>query len=95
MRIVNADLVKLLLENGWRRAKSTLKGGSATFTKRGAVITLNAPTVELLDRLYSQGHRDGWERGAYEEMTCEDVEPVVHKFDPDGPEIPDLAPEDE
>lgn len=91
MRLVSASLVKLLLEGGWRRAKSTLRE-SMTFTKRGAVITLNAPTVELLDRLYAKGHRDGWERGAYEEMTQEDVEPT-HKLDPDGPEIPDWQPD--
>ena len=40
-------------------------------------ITLDPVVLELLDRMYCAGHRQGWERGAYEEQQQEDVEPDV------------------
>lgn len=35
-------------------------------------LCLSPHVLELLDKVYAQGHRDGWERGAYEELTKED-----------------------
>lgn len=38
--------------------------------------------LEIFDRMYCEGHRDGWERGAYEEQQQEDVGPdVLEKLD--------------
>jgi hypothetical protein len=82
MRIVAKDIEKILMAEGWRKGR----GG---WWKNGSVVSLNDDTCALFDRFYSNGHREGWERGAYEEMTQEDAEPG-HKLDPDGPEIPDL-----
>lgn len=92
MRLVIADLVKALKEEGWK------KGRDGAFRKGDARLQLDGPTVALIDRFYAQGHRAGWERGAYEEQQKEDVEPALeeirHNLDPNGPEIPDYIEPD-
>ena len=40
--------------------------------RRGIVI--DEELLALIDKLYAKGFTDGFERGAYEEMTQEDVE---------------------
>jgi hypothetical protein len=48
-------------------------------------IFLSEALLELIDKIYSHGHVDGWERGAYEEQQQEDVGPeieeILHKLD--------------
>lgn len=39
----------------------------------GVSLRITPLFEELLDKVYAAGHRDGWERGAYEELTKEDV----------------------
>ena len=82
---MRGDLRKVLLANGW-------KLGHTFFNKGHARLRLDDETVQLIDRFYLNGFRDGLERGAYEEMTQEDAEPV-HNLDPNGPAIPDALPE--
>lgn len=44
----------------------------AELRRRGIVI--DEELLALIDGLYAKGFTDGFERGAYEEMTQEDVE---------------------
>jgi hypothetical protein len=80
-------IVETLEAEGWKSV------GIKTFRKGKSVIVLNAVTIALLDRFYNDGHKDGFERGAYEQMTQEDVEPTVRTLDPNGPEIPEWQPD--
>lgn len=90
-----ADLIKVLKADGWA------KGKDGFYIKGRACLKLDGPTVALIDQFYAAGHQAGWERGAYEEQQQEDVEPEpkltmeelvkLHKFDLDGPEIPELS----
>jgi hypothetical protein len=95
VRIVIADLVKVLKDDGWRQ------GRDGVWRKGKACLKLDGPTTALIDQFYAAGHRAGWERGAYEEQQQEDVEPEpkltheelmkLHNLDPDGPDLPDVS----
>lgn len=76
------EIIKTLEAEGWRRA-------GIGWRKDTTKIHLTKVLIELFDRFHNNGHKRGWERGAYEEMTMEDAEPV-HNLDPDGPELPEL-----
>lgn len=63
----------ILRRAGFQRSSAITELWVADYVDDVAHITLSPHLMLLLDEVYAQGHRDGWERGAYEEFTKEDV----------------------